>query len=92
MFFSADNWIPQAECLVLEHSMQFEQAKGGPYDRLVALTDGACLKACMQGGMGKETSHIDQRQLYSGKMASLSSCINDSFRMLSLRTQPVLLI
>ena len=69
--------IPQAKCLVqvLEHSMQFEQEYGSPYDQLIALTDGADLYTCMQGGMGNETSQIDQGQLYSGKIVSL--CIND---------------
>jgi hypothetical protein len=33
--------IPQAECLVLEHSMQFKQEYDSPHDLLVALTDGA---------------------------------------------------
>ena len=74
-FFRRTHVIPQAKCLVLEHSMQFEQEYGSPYDQLIALTDGADLYTCMQGGMGNETSQIDQGQLYSGKIVSL--CIND---------------
>jgi hypothetical protein len=31
----------QAEYLVLEHSMLFEQEHGSPHDLLVALTEGA---------------------------------------------------
>ena len=67
--------IPQGKCLVLEHSMQFEQEYGSPYDHLIALTDGADLYTCMQGGMGNETSQIDQGQLYTSKTVSL--CINN---------------